>query len=490
MAHARRGAESGRPAGRTRAGGIVPGDMTAAATRTHGAWLEALERWRHAPDRPATEQWWAPTLETCPADELAAIQSEKLRLAVAYMYKHSGLFRDRCDERGLQPADVRGVEDLPSLPITTRDHMGRDLADHPSWGRFTAIAGDDGWARAGGQLFQTSGTTAQPRPFRYTRRDLSLWSWLARRATYAMGVRPGDVAVICFGYGPHVSMWALHYAFQDLGVPIIGTGGLSTAARATLIARHRPSVLAATPSYALHLAETMRGAGVDPASCGMERLIVGGEPMPPATRARLARTWGADVHATYGCTEAAPACCGYTCDHGMHVMEDALILETVDPATLAPVPDGTPGLTVITNLSSEASPQIRFLAGDFATIDRGPCPCGRTHARLRDGVAGRADDMLLVRGLTLFPSAIEDVLRGIDGLGDAFELVLTRPAELDELTIVCEPVPGAAADHDALAARVRDAVRDSCELRASVELRAPGSLPRTEFKARRVRDLR
>ncbi|HEY4277189.1 MAG TPA: AMP-binding protein [Conexibacter sp.] len=467
--------------------------MGTAPDGTRDEWLQALERWRGTA-----------SLETRPREELRAIQSEKLRLAVAYMYEHAGLFRDRCVEAGVEPGDIRGLDDLQRLPIVSKQEMSRDLALHPPHGRFTAVD-PRGWAEAGGQLFQTSGTTARPRVFRYTHLDLEVWSWLARRAIDAMGVRKGDSAIVCFGYGPHVSMWALHYAFQDLRVPVIAAGGLSTGARAELIARQRPSVLCATPSYALHLAEAVRALGADPADCGVRRLIVGGEPMPPSTQERLRRAWGAEVHQTYGCTEAAPACCAYTCEHGeLHVMEDALILETVDPDTLQPVGDGQPGLTVITNLSSEASPQLRFLAGDFATLGRTePCACGRTHRRLRGGIAGRADDMLIVRGLTLFPSAIADALHSVEGIADAFELVLTKRGELDELTIVCEPSgargggrsgAGEAGrggrDDDALAATVAATVQRACELRATVELVAAGTLQRGEFKARRVRDLR
>ncbi len=465
--------------------------MRSPTTSTRDRWLQALDRWRHQPDGPASERSWAPSLERCSREELRAIQDEKLRLAVDYMYEHSGLFRSRCVAVGVEPGDVRGVEDLGRLPITTKADMSDDLERTPPWGRFTAVD-EARWSSGGGQLFQTSGTTAQPRVFRYTRFDLRMWSWLARRATHAMGVRPGDVAIICFGYGPHVSMWALHYAFQDLAIPVIATGGMSTAARAAAIVRERPTVLCATPSYVLHLAEAVRAMGIDPADCGVRRVIVGGEPMPAATRSRIRLGWGGELHQTYGCTEAAPACCAYTCSDGMHVMEDALLLETVDPIDLRPVGPGRPGLTVITNLSSEASPQIRFLAGDFATLESAPCPCGRTHVRLRDGVTGRADDMLLVRGLTVFPTAIAEVLHGVAELSDAFEILLTKRGELDEMTIACEPLeePADAAARAALATRVTNAVRDACELRPTVELRPLGSLDRTEFKARRVRDLR
>jgi phenylacetate-CoA ligase len=505
-------------------------------------WLALLRRSMLHPTAPADDRYWAPALETCSRAELRAIQGEKLALAVRFLYENSRFYRDRLDARRLRPADVRSVDDLGKLPLTTKQEMVADQAAHPPWGTYTAVD-DAAWSHGGWLMFTSSGTTAQPRPFRYTLVDRDQWAWADARALWAMGVRPGDRALIAFGYGPHVFLWGLHYALHVLGVPIIPGGGLDTRARARAIATYAPTVLACTPSYALYLGSVMRELGEDPAASAVRLIACGGEPGSgvPATRARIQALWGAELHEFYGCTEASPSAGGYTCaaevqqtarpatrrplptdlpaasllpaatplpvatplpavsplppaSHqpvATHLMEDIQIWETVHPETLEPVAPGERGLTVCTNLCSEASPQLRFLVGDYTTLDESRCACGRTHVRARGGFQGRADDLLSVRGLSLFPSAIEDAVRSAADVGDEFQIVVDRERDLDVLTIVAEPAPDVPeAAWPVVAAAVEAEVRARCELRPRVEVRPPGTLPKTEFKARRVVDRR
>jgi phenylacetate-CoA ligase len=454
-------------------------------------WLAALDEWRREPDGPADDRFWAPDLETVSREELRDIQGAKLRLAVPYMYEHCPLFRRNCEERGVEPGDVRGMDELTALPVTTKSDMSGSLDGAPPWGEYTAID-DDVWRSRGWQLFQTSGTTGAPRPFRYTQVDREQWAWTDARAMHAMGIRAGrDVGMMCFGYGPHVAMWGVHHAMILMGVANVSGGGLDTRARARAIDRYRPTFIAATPSYSLYLAATMQELGLDPAASSVERVMCGGEPLPPATQERIAGAWGARVDQFYGCTEAAPSCGGYTCASAMHFMEDTHVLETVDPETLEPVADGERGLSVVTNLCSEASPQVRFLVGDYTTLELDPCECGRAHVRARGGFAGRADDMLNVRGVTLFPSAIEQVIRAFPELGEEFQIVISSKGSMDELTVVAEPLDRVPeADHEGLAGRLEGAFRAELELRPGIELKPYGTLPKTEFKAKRVRDLR
>ena len=238
----------------------------------------------------------------------------------------------------------------------------------------------------------------------------------------------------------------------------------------------------------------MLAHGLDPAASTVTRVVTGGEPVPKATQARIAEAWGCEVHQFYGCTEAAPSAGGYTCGAGpwIHCMDDTHILETVDPETLQPIPDGERGLSVITNLFSDASPQIRFLVGDYTTLTHEPCPCGRTHVRALDGFSGRADDMLNVRGVTVFPSAVEHVVRGRDELGpDEFEILLTTKNGMDELELIVEAEPSIPeSGYNDVAIEVADAFRRLLELRPSVTVVPPNTLPTTEFKAKRVRDER
>ncbi|MBV9545805.1 MAG: phenylacetate--CoA ligase family protein, partial [Chloroflexi bacterium] len=217
-------------------------------------------------------------------------------------------------------------------------------------------------------------------------------------------------------------------------------------------------------------------------------------------RRRLEQLWNAELHEFYGCTEAAPSSGGYSCAAvaahkdgpvSTHLMEDTHIWETVDPSTLRPVPAGQRGLSVVTNLVSEASPQLRFLVGDFTTLTTEVCECGRTHRRAIEGFMGRADDMLNVRGITLFPSSVEDAVRRVPEIGEEFLLVLDRQNELDVLTVQVEPRPEVTPEqHPELARRVETEVISRCELRPIVEVLPYGTLPKTEFKARRVKDLR
>jgi phenylacetate-CoA ligase len=460
--------------------------MTALDVRQE--WLSLVES--HVCHRlePAAGPYWCPEYDRMPRERLREVQEQKLRLAVRYLYECSPMYRRKLDAAGLDPAGIRSLEDLPDLPLVTRDEMSADVARRPPFGEYTAVD-DAHWNAHGWLMFNTSGTTAQPRSFRYTDFDREMWTWTDARALWAMGVRPGDRALLCFGYGPHVAMWGMLYALNRLRVPVIPSGGMDSRARAHAVAAYRPTVVSATPSFALFLAGVLAEQGHDPRASGVRMIIALGEPCPAATRERIRELWGGvEIQEFYGCTEAAPSCGGYTCGHALHFMEDTHLVETVDPVTHRPTPPGTPGLVVITNLCSEASPQIRFLVGDVTTLSTRECACGRTHVHC-GGFAGRADDMLNVRGVTLFPSAVEDVLRRLPELDDEFQIVLdTDERGRERFRLVVEVQPGA--DAAAAIARIEHEFRARFDLRPEVEVAPAGSLPKTEFKARRVRDER
>ena len=463
-------------------------------------WLNAITGFQPGGVARASDTAWSP-LDFASADELRAIQSEKLPAAVRFAYHAIPFYRRKFDAISLRPEDIRSIDDLELIPITTKQEMAADVEANPPWGTYTSID-DEVWKTRGWQLFATSGTTSRPRVFRYTRFDRQMWAWTDARAMWAMGFRPGrDSALLASGYGPHVWLWGVHYALDLMGIAVVTAGGLDTRMRARLIRDYGPTILCSTPSYALYLAGVMLDMGIDPASTAVQFLFCAGEPgfAIPATRERLERVWNAELHEFYGCTEAAPAAGGYTCAAiaaqkdgaaATHLMADAQIWETVDATTLKRVGADERGLTVATNLVSEASPQLRFLVGDFTTLaEGGRCDCGRSHPRAIGGFIGRADDMLNVRGTTLFPSTVENAIRRVREAGDEFEIVVTRERELDVLTVRVEP---AAADggRDELRRRIESEIIASCELRPVVEVVDPGTLPKTEFKAKRVRDLR
>ena len=469
------------------------------AGRARRRWLETVERYRDAPASPDDDAMWSRRLDGASRDELTAIQTEKLLAAVPYAYENIPFYRRRFDRLGLSPADIRGLDDLPLIPVATKQEMAEDLAEHGPWGTYTAVD-DDVWRSEGWQTFMSSGTTGAPRTFRYTGFDRRLWAWSNARAMYAMGFRSGrDAAMLAFGYGPHVWLWGVHYALNLMGIPILTAGGLDSSLRARLIDAMRPTILACTPSYALYLGHVMGDMGLDPAASSVRYLFCAGEPgfSVPATRARLERVWGAELHEFYGCTEAAPSAGGFTCgavagvktgEVSTHLLDDTHIWEVVDAATSRPVAEGEQGISVVTNLISEASPQLRFVVGDFTRLTHEPCACGRVHTRALGGFRGRADDMLNVRGVTLFPSSVEDAVRRVDGLGDEFAVEITRERELDVLTVKVEVPPGG--DGAGLAAAVEREVRSRCELRPVVETLPLGTLPPTQMKAKRVTDLR
>ena len=460
-------------------------------------WVAILEKYVVGRSRPANDRYWMPEFETASRSEIEEMQREKLVALLPYLYEHSAFYHDKLSAAKLRPSDIKSLADLVKIPITTKQDMGRNVAAHPPWGSYSPLSDAD-WRQRGWYVFTTSGTTAAPRPVRMTHLDRRAWSLTAARTNYAQGVRASDVALTCTTYSPHVFFWGTHLGVETLGGKVI-PGGVPTQRRVLFIEMFKPTVLVATPSYALHLAQAMREQGLDPRKSSVKKLLCAGEPASgiPATRHRIEETWDAELHDYYGCTELAQAGWAHTCAEGVkldvvsdHLPEDLGIWETVDPDTMEPVPYGERGLTVLTSLASEGSPQLRFLVGDFTVIDHERCVCARTLARARGGCVGRADDMLTVRGLNLFPSALEEIIRGFEELADEFQIVLERRGALDELIVIAETRVTGAEDSERLARLIAEEVHRQCELRPQVKLVDPGTLPKTEFKARRVFDRR
>ena len=461
-------------------------------------WIAVLEKFARAITEPASKRYWSPEFECASRQRITDIQNEKLVAMLPYLYEHSAFYRAKFKAAKLKPADLKSLADLPKFPVTTKDEMALDVNAHRPWGTYTPID-EKTWREYGWMIFSTSGTTATPRSFRYTSLDSELWAKTSARALYAMGVRAGDAALTCTNYNPHVFFWSIHMAFNLMKVAVM-PGGVPTERRLQMLDLYRPTILVATPSYSLHLANAMREAGADPAESSVNKVICGGEPASGivSTRKRIEESWGAEMHDVYGCTEAIPAGWAFTCREGLrrdpvatHVQEDLQIWELVEPESFGPVaPDGR-GLTVVTNLNSEGSPQLRFLVGDFATLDRDRCVCGRTFARARGGFQGRADDMLNVRGLKLFPSVIEEIVRSFDTLGNEFQIVLETEGVMDTFTIVAETcAPLDEFNSRELSVRLEAEVIRQCELRPRIRIVEPGTIPPAEFKARRVVDRR
>jgi phenylacetate-CoA ligase len=464
------------------------------AEKTRANWLVTIEKYKCDADAPGSADYWSPTLDCASRDELRAIQDDKLAALTPYLYENSDFYRRRFDRMEIAPTDIQTVDDLPNWPVVDKSEMMKDVTENPPYGTFCAID-DEIWRKRGWMLFSSSGSTGTPRVFRYTQTDRELWSWANARAMHSFSIRPSDSMFICSGYGPHCFAWGVQFALARMKVGMIPGGGMTSDMRAMIVERFKPTVITCTPSYALHLGRVMQDKGMDPAKSSVRLLLVGGEPAAGIanTRQRLEDIWSARLVEFYGCTEVSPHCGGYSCrasDTGdgpvtTHLMEDIQIWELVDAENKTPVAEGEKGLTVCTSLNSEASPQLRFLVGDYTTYTTETCDCGRTHVRAIGAFSGRADDLINLRGIKMYPTELEQAIRAVPGIGDEYEIVLSQNENgLDILTARVEHEDGGVSES------VENEIRSRCEVRVTVEVLAPGTLPKTEFKAKRVRDER
>jgi phenylacetate-CoA ligase len=473
-------------------------EQTTAAEATRKEWLRVLLRHQLDRERPGSNKFWSPQLDAASRDELRHIQDEKVSALIPFLYENSGFYRRRFDRLKLDPREIKAVEDLTTKwPVVTKTEMAEDVIANPPYGTYSTMT-DEVWAERGWMLFSSSGTSGTPRVFRHSHTDRELWAWANARAIYAMGIGKGDTFFLVSGFGPHSFAWGVQYALERMGLPSLTGGGMDAAARSRVILGYSPTVLLCTPSYALHLGRVLQNNNVDPRTTSITKILVGGEPAIsiPATRNRIQELWDAQLVEFYGCTEVSPHVGGYSCaalsreGQGFaHLMEDIQIWETVDPVEFKPVDAGTAGLTVCTSLMSESSAQLRFLVGDYTILNHMRCACGRSHVRAMGSFAGRSDDLINLRGIKLMPAQIEEVIRCVPGIGDEYQIQLnTDSAGLDTMIIQVEhPSFG---EGSKISAQIASEMRTRCEVRVSVNVLPPGTLPKTEFKAARVKDQR
>jgi phenylacetate-CoA ligase len=407
-------------------------------------------------------------IETAPREQLEAVQLERLRATVQRLLEHVAPARERLRAAGLeQGADVRSLADLRRLPFTVK----ADLREHYPFGLFAVPR-----ARLV-RMHASSGTGGKPTVVGYTAADLDMWTQVMARCMAMAGVRAGTVIHNAYGYGLFTGGLGFHQGGERLGATVIPVSSGLTARQAMLLRDLGGQVLCATPSYALHIAEALRDAGVEPAELALEVGLFGAEPWSESMRAELEQELGLTALNIYGLSEIVGPGVAAECPHaraGLHVQEDHFLVEEVD------------GELVFTTLTKEALPLLRYRTGDIASLTTERCACGRTLARM-SAVRGRRDDMLIVRGVNLYPSEVERVLLAIDGIAPHYQLILRREGALDELTVRCEPAGAAGGD---LRARAEHALREQTGIGIRVELLGPGSVPRSEGKAVRVIDER
>jgi len=431
---------------------------------------------------------WDPQHETMDRERIEELQLERLRPLLARVYDKVPFYRDALDDAGFSPGDLAGVTlaDLDSLPSTEKN----DFRDHYPYGLF-AVPLDEVV-----EIHSSSGTTGKAVVGGYTRADLDTWTELVARLVVAAGAHAGDVAQVAFGYGMFTGGFGLHYGLQRAGVAVLPISAGNTARQLKVMRDFGTTILIATPSYALYLGEAVDKLHVDRADLRLRLGMFGAETCSEEARTRIEQ--GLPIVATdnYGLTElTGPGVAGECeCRCGMHISEDHFIAECLDPATGEPVADGEVGELVVTALTRECSPVLRYRTRDLTTLTREPCACGRTTARMGK-VVGRTDDMFIISGVNIFPSHVESVLFQIEGVEPFYQIVLGRsPSGLDTFEVHVEVTDtlfdGWMDDLRAFERRVTEELRSALLVRPKVKLVEPGTLERSEGKARRVIDNR
>jgi len=423
-----------------------------------------------------------PAMETMPREQLAALQLAGLRSSVRNAYQHVPMQRARLDLAGIGPDDIHTLADAQRLPFTVK----ADLRDHYPFAMF---------ARPNHQLVRlhaSSGTTGKPIVVGYTRHDIATWADLMARSFTAAGARPGDMIHNAYGYGLFTGGLGAHYGAERLGATVVPMSGGSTERQVTLIMDFRARVLCATPSYALAIAEVADAQGIDLRKSALEVGLFGAEPWSQAMRGEIESRLGLKAVDIYGLSEimGPGVACECECRAGLHGWEDHFLFEVIDPDSGQVLPEGQAGELVITTLTKQALPMLRYRTRDITRITTAPCDCGRTHLRILR-ITGRNDDMLIIRGVNVYPSQIEAVLLGRPCIAPHYQLVVQRRGKLDEVSVEVEALPGVAAEtYETVARDVAHHIKSMVGITTDVCVKAPGVIPRSQGKAVRVRDLR
>ncbi len=429
---------------------------------------------------------WDSKTETMDRPQLRELQLSRLKRAVNAAYKHSELYRRKFDEAGLKPRHIRTLEDVRLIPFTTKEDLRRSYP----FGMFQVPM--DQVVR----LHASSGTTGQPTVVGYTRRDLQIWSDCVARLACMAGVTQEDIAQIAFGYGMFTGAFGLHDGLTKVGCTVIPASSGNTERQLLFLKDFGTTVLVSTPSYALYLAEAAERAGLDPKRDLKLRVgLFGGEGHSEKLRAELESKLGLLCTENYGLSEIiGPGVSGECTERaGLHINEDHFLPEIIDPASGQPLPPGQPGELVLTAMTKQALPILRYRTRDLTTLDETQCRCGRTLVRMAK-VQGRNDDMLIIRGVNVFPTQVEEVLHGVKEVGPHYEIIVRREDALDEMEVLVELLDATLLERyselERLTERIRKQLRAALLVDAKVRLVEPQTLKRFEGKAKRVTDLR
>jgi phenylacetate-CoA ligase len=431
---------------------------------------------------------WNAAIERAPRAELRALQNERLRTAVAWACERVAFYRSALAEAGLDPAAIKSLDDLERLPFTRKAH----LRDHYPWGLFAVPQ------RELARVHASSGSRGKPTVVGYTRNDLGIWREVMARGLAGAGAAPGELIQIAYGYGLFTGGLGFHDGAEHMGLTVVPVSSGNTLRQILLLQDFRPQGLACTPSFALHIGESMREQGRDPRSVGLRYGMFGAEPWTEAMRQELEELWGIVAIDFYGLSEIIGPGVAAECAEGrqgLHVNEDHFLPEVVDPDTGEALPAGTEGELVLTALTKEALPMLRYRTGDVTALDLEPCRCGRTTARMAR-IKGRTDDMLVIKGVNLYPSQLEAALLTLPDLAPHYQLVVDRSQGFPTIEVHVEPAEERVREWGgfdssrpevvALSLRVGELLRAHLGLNPEVAIVPPKTIPRSEGKAVRI----
>ena len=424
-------------------------------------------------------------METLPPEQLRTLQLERLRWTVSRVAERVPFYKERFAAAKITADSIKTLDDLKRLPFTTK----ADLRENYPLG-FLAVPREEVLRYHG-----SSGTTGKPTMVAYTRKDIETWSHLCARFLTGGGLQPHHTVQIAFGYGLFTGGFGLHYGVERVGAAIIPAASGNTKRQIMLLQDMQPDALVCTPSYALTIADAMKHEGIDLKTLALKFAFFGAEAWTEQMRVSIESDMGIFASNNYGLSEViGPGVSGECAARdGMHFQEDHFLVECLDPDTLEPVPDGEPGELVITTITKEAMPVIRYRTRDMARLYSEPCVCGRTTKRM-SRVIGRSDDMMIIRGVNVYPSQIEEALLQVEGVAPHYEIELTRPKTLDIVTVRVEITPDQFSDKLSDMAQLKDgitaAIMQVTGIHTQVDLLPPRSLQRFEGKAVRINDLR
>lgn len=424
---------------------------------------------------------WQPAVEAAASDTLAALQAERLSRLIRRLFRRIPFYRQRLKEAGLTARATVTPADLRSLPLTTK----ADLRAQYPFGLLGVAEGQIARVHA------TSGTKGKPTVIAYTADDLRTWAEMAARMLVAAGCRRGDVWYVASGYGLFTGGLGAHYGIERVGATVVPASSGNTPRLLGLMADVRPTGIHCIPSYMLRVAEVAQEHGVDPRQLGLRHGSFGGETWTEPLRRRIEALFGLVACDVYGLSECYGPGVAYECQaqDGLHLAADQILAEIVDPVSGEPVPHGAVGELVLTTLTKQAMPLLRYRTGDLTRFLPGTCACGRTLPRIAR-ISGRSDDMLVIRGVNLYPAEVERVLLAFPEVGPEYRLVVERPGAMDSLTLEAELANPDGPAPEGLAAVVAQRIKEELGVSSTVRLCPPGTLPRAEGKARRVLDLR